>query len=118
LWIFLSVPVGAATGLVVAGLHGAIFILWLPLSERSSWWIALLPTAGLCLAAVLLSMTPGRSTATTEAYIETFHDPARRMPLREVPLRLAASISTIALGGSMGLEGPSVYAGAAIGDAK
>jgi CIC family chloride channel protein len=117
LWIGLAVVVGAATGAVVAALHWAIQdVIWGPLCVTDSWWVVLLPIAGLAIAAVAVRLTPSRSTATTEAYIETFHDPEQRLRMSEVPLRLLASVATIAFGGSMGLEGPSIYVGSAFGD--
>ena len=45
-----------------------------------------------------------------------FHDASGRMDLPGAPSRLLAAVATIALGGSMGLEGPSIYLGALIGE--
>jgi chloride channel protein, CIC family len=116
--LLLAAGVGAATGAIVA-LIDMIIVDWTwgPLSRRDDWWLALLPFAALALTSILLQFTRERSTETTEEYIRVFHDRRGRVRLRSVPLRLAASIATIGLGGSMGLEGPSIYAGAAIGDA-
>jgi CIC family chloride channel protein len=115
--VALSVLVGAVTGLVVAGLHAAIVDgLWDHL-ERDAWWVVLLPVGALVASSIALAATRDRSTDTTEAYVDVFHEPAARMRLASVPLRLLASVATIGLGGSMGLEGPSIYVGAAIGDA-
>jgi CIC family chloride channel protein len=118
LWIGIAVLVGVAAGLVVAGLHLLIHTLvWRPLSLRSDAWVAFLPLAGLLVTAGILRVSRDPSRETTEAYVTTFHRPEGRMPLRRVPGRLLASISTIALGGSLGLEGPSILAGSSIGDA-
>jgi CIC family chloride channel protein len=117
LWIGLAAIVGAVTGLIVAGLHWVIEgVVWGHLSTQDSWWVVLVPLLGLAVTSVAIQLTPSKSPYTTEAYIETFHDPSKRLPLRELPLRLFASIATIASGGSMGLEGPSIYVGSAIGD--
>jgi CIC family chloride channel protein len=117
LWIGLAVVVGAATGAVVALLHWFVEdVIWGPLSVMDSRWVVLLPLLGLALVAFAIRLTPSRSTETTEAYIETFHDPQQRLKLSEVPLRLLASVATIAFGGSLGLEGPSIYVGSAFGD--
>ena len=116
--VALAVVIGAATGLVVAGLHWLIVdVLWTHFVTRRSEWVALVPIGGLVLATVLVRLTAGRSTETTEDYIRVFHDDAARIQLRSVPFRLLAAVATIGLGGSMGLEGPSIYAGAALGDA-
>ncbi|MEO8425467.1 MAG: chloride channel protein, partial [Actinomycetota bacterium] len=117
IWIALAVMVGISTGLVVAGVHFVVeTLLWEPLDARSDWWIPLLPMVGLVLAVYLVRLTRSRSTDTTEEYIEAFHGTGSPIRMREVPARLLASISTIGLGGSMGLEGPSIYSGSAIGD--
>jgi len=117
LWIVLAVVVGAATGLGVAAIHVVIeTVSWGPLSHRSDWWIALLPIAALVGSTMLVGLTHERSTETTEDYIRVFHDPKARIRASTVPARLLAAVSTIALGGSMGLEGPSIFLGAAIGD--
>jgi CIC family chloride channel protein len=115
--IGLSVAVGVFTGLAVAGVHWLIVdVLWNRL-ERDAWWVVVLPLAGLVASTAVLELTRERSTQTTEEYIRVFHEAGARVRLRSVPLRLLASAATIGFGGSMGLEGPSIYVGAAIGDA-
>ncbi len=113
--ILVAVVVGASTGLVVAGLHVVVFATWEPLSHRDDPWIAFLPLAGLLVAAAVLLLGRQRSTDTTEEYVRVFHTPGGRIDLAGVPYRLAASLLTIGTGGSLGLEGPSIYAGSAIG---
>jgi CIC family chloride channel protein len=115
--ILLAVMVGGATGLVVAGVEAIInSATWGRVATSSSWWIIALPIVGLIASAMLLDRSKERSPDTTEEYIRVFHEPSGRMRLRSLPFRLLASICTIAAGGSMGLEGPSIYLGAAIGD--
>jgi CIC family chloride channel protein len=115
--IGLSAVVGVATGLTIAGVNWLIVdLLWNHL-DRNAWWVVLLPAAGLVGATALIAVTRERSVDTTEEYIRVFHNPAGHIRLGAVPFRLVASVLTIGLGGSMGLEGPSIYAGAAIGDA-
>jgi chloride channel protein, CIC family len=114
--ILVATFVGLLTGLVVAGMHAAIFATWEPLSHRADPWIAALPILGLLASAGILRLGRQRSGDTTEEYVRIFHTRAERIDLRGVPYRLAAAIATIGLGGSLGLEGPSIYAGAAIGD--
>ena len=74
------------------------------------------PAIGLLVAAGCLRMA-GRSTtpATADEYIRIFHDRSRRVDLRPVPWKMMAAIATLGSGGPLGYEGPSVYAGAAIG---
>jgi CIC family chloride channel protein len=112
-----SVAVGLVTGIAVAGLHWVIVdAIWNRLETRTQWWIALLPVAALLASSAVVFLTRDRSTATTEDYIRVFHDPAGHVRARAAPLRLLASVATIALGGSMGLEGPSIYLGSVLGD--
>ncbi|HTJ75603.1 MAG TPA: chloride channel protein [Acidimicrobiales bacterium] len=110
---------GAATGLAVAGFERLTFdglfgtVLDLPVALQ-----AVAPTVGLVLAfACLRFVGRGASPATSDEYIRAFHDQGRRMDLRAVPGRLLAAAATLGGGVPLGYEGPSLYAGAAIGSA-
>ena len=111
--------VGATTGLVVALFERLVvgdLLAWL--DEAPLWVIALAPLAGLCVATLLLRTWGGGATpATADVYLQAFHDPSERNPGRAVGARLAAAVATLGSGGPMGLEGPSLYAGASIGAA-
>lgn len=114
----LAAIVGTITGLLVAGLAWITErILFEHVLASGNWVVYLLgPVAGLSIAAILVRYAvPSCSPATTEDYIETYHSATRRLLLRDLPGRLAAAVATIGLGGSMGLEGPSVYTGAVMG---
>lgn len=116
-WIVLAVVLGAMTGAGVLLLHLVIEEwLWGPLSRVSDWWIPMLPIVGLLLATLLVGRTKDRSTETTEDYIRVYHDADAHMNVRSAPWRLLASFATIGFGGSMGLEGPSIYLGSLFGD--
>ena len=54
------------------------------------------------------------SASTSDEYVRAFHERNPSMPLHEVPGKLAAGITTLGLGGAVGLEGPSIYAGSAL----
>jgi CIC family chloride channel protein len=110
-----------ATGVVV-GLAVAVFdwvtadVLLDRVLELSPAAAAGAPLVGLVLAAALLRWLAGRaSPATADEYIRNFHDPTRRLDNRPVLGRLAAAITTLGFGGTLGYEGPALYAGAAIG---
>jgi chloride channel protein, CIC family len=77
---------------------------------------AAMPVVGLALAAISLRVV-GRTTSpsTSDEYIRAFHTPNPVLPLRLVRARLLAGVSTIGFGGAVGLEGPSIYAGSALG---
>jgi CIC family chloride channel protein len=68
--------------------------------------------AGLCLRWV----AGGTSVSTADEYIRSFHDQGdERLDPRPVLGRILAGIATIGYGGALGLEGPAIYAGSAIG---
>ena len=64
---------------------------------------------------ILRSVGFNASASTSDEYVRAFHERNPSIPLREVPGKLAAGITTIGLGGAVGLEGPSIYAGSAFG---
>jgi CIC family chloride channel protein len=116
-WILLAAGLGAVTGAGVSLLHLVIQIwVWGPLSQLSDWWIVVFPIVGLLLTSALVRTTPDRSTETTEDYIRVFHRPNAHLNAASAPWRLLASFTTIGFGGSMGLEGPSIYLGSLFGD--
>ncbi|HEY8544507.1 MAG TPA: chloride channel protein [Acidimicrobiales bacterium] len=117
--LVLSALTGAVVGLGVAAFE------WVTaeklLEAVLDWPLALqglAPGIGLALAALALRyLGRGASPTTSDAYIENFHQQDRRLDLTKVPARLLASATTLGLGGALGLEGPSMYLGAATGSA-
>ena len=111
----------AATGVVVAmivalfdALTVEVVYEWLLDQELSIQAAA--PFLG-AVGAVLILRSVGfnASAPTSDEYVRAFHERNPSIPLREVPGKLAAGITTIGLGGAVGLEGPSIYAGSAFG---
>jgi CIC family chloride channel protein len=96
--------------LTVDGLLAAI-------ADRPFWMRALAPGLGLVIAlACLRWVARGATPATTDVYIRRFHEQAEeRVEPRSVTGRILASVATIGYGGALGLEGPAIYAGSAIG---
>lgn len=72
------------------------------------------PALGLLIADILCR-SAGRSSATADEYPRAYHQRDTILRLRDMPARLLAGATTIGLGGSLGLEGPAVYAGAVMG---
>lgn len=109
---------GSVVGLVVAGfeelvgrvLYGEVRTLPLPAQ-------LVLPAVGVGLSVLCLRIRGRHSASTTDEYIRSFHDQTGRLDLRAVPARLAASVVTLGSGAPLGYEGPSLYAGAAVGSA-
>ena len=118
-WVLLAVVLGMGTGLAVAAFDFVLreqAVIALYQVHRALLFFAL-PIVGLLAAALAVRfLVPSRESALTEAYIIAFHDVSRPLRLRDVPGKMLASFATVACGGSMGLEGPSLYLGAALGD--
>src|SRR5262245_57418358 len=87
------------------------------LADQPLWVQALAPAVGLVIAALCVRwITASTNTTTADEYVRSFHDQAtERVDPRAVVGRVLASIATIGYGGALGLEGPSIYAGSAIG---
>lgn len=114
--ILLAIVVGIVTGLLVRGFE------WLV--EEGYHWVreqppivgAVFPAIGLAAAALVLRWVAiGASPATSDEYLQAFHDPEYRLRPRVVVGRILASVCTLGTGGALGLEGPSLYGGAAAG---
>jgi chloride channel protein, CIC family len=115
----LSAVTGILAGLVVAAFD------WFTADQLLGWVRGLpagaqaaAPCAGLVLCALALRfLGRGASPATSDEYIRNLHQPNRRLDLRKVPARVLGSVATLGMGGALGLEGPSIYMGAATGSA-
>jgi chloride channel protein, CIC family len=117
LTLLMAAAVGVLTGLAVAAFDwvtsDVVFahVTSLPHSAQ-----ALMPMAGLLVAAVALKWVARTSDpSTSDEYIKFYHEPGLRLPLSPVVGRVIAGIATLGTGGAMGFEGPSIYIGAAIG---
>lgn len=113
----LSIITGALVGLLVAGFEQlTVEVLLKRLLDGPLWWQAAAPAVGLTTAfAILHYFGRGATPSTSDEYVRAFHERHPRLPLSQLPAKLMAGVATIGLGGSMGLEGPSVYAGATVG---
>jgi chloride channel protein, CIC family len=115
--VLFSAVAGAVTGLGVALFERLVVDMYNQLLDLSPWLLAWMPLCGLVLAAILLRYgARSDSTATTDGYLQAFHDPIRHgLQQRELPGRMLAALATLGFGGAMGLEGPSLYLGASVG---
>ena len=115
------VAVGVATGFIVAAV--AVLtekVLLEQVLHLPAWQRMIAPALGLWGAVLMLRWADaGRRLApsTSEEYIRAFHDRNHPMRFRDLPARLLAGIVTVGSGGAVGLEGPSIYAGATAGNA-
>ncbi len=118
-WLLLALATGVATGLCVALFQYLVSDLALPFlyETRRMWLYMVLPVVGLVLSSLCVRyLVPSREGTLTEAYIRTFHDPGGTMPARNFLGKALSSFITIIFGGNIGLEGPSIFMGATIGD--
>jgi chloride channel protein, CIC family len=115
--LLLAAIVGVATGFGVAGFDTVVTSGLDRLSELPLWVVALAPLLGLTVSALALHWI-GRdaSPASADEYLLAFHRPAHRLGLRALVARMIAGMATLASGAPMGLEGPSIYLGAGLGD--
>lgn len=115
--VLLAAIVGALTGAGVAGFDSAVTSGLQQINRLPLWGVALAPLVGLSVAAIALRwLGPSSSPATADEYLHAFHDPDYPLSLRALAARMIAGIATLGSGAPMGLEGPSLYLGATIGD--
>lgn len=111
-WLFLSVVAGALTGCVVAG-----FLLLLQfcvnyVASLPDWRYALLPVGLLGSIYTIKWIAPAAEGRGTDKVIAAIHYRAARIPFLVVPGKILSTIFTLAGGGVVGTEGPSVQVGA------
>lgn len=108
--------VGLAVGLFVTGFERLIALVWGLFDRNMSPAVALVaPTIGLGLSGAALQFaTKNPELQGTEEYIAAYRG-KHAFRFRSFPGKMFAAFATLAFGGSAGLEGPSIYAGGAIG---
>jgi len=112
-WVFLATLAGAIVGVPTA--------LFLKVLRASSDWAGrwdysffFLPLAFFVSALLVKYLAPDAKGHGTEKVIEAIHKRAGKIPLAVVPVKLAATLVTLAIGGSAGKEGPCAQIGAGI----
>lgn len=116
--LLFAAATGVLVGLAVLAIERAtVEGLLDTIADQPLWLQAAAPAVGLLVAVLCLRFVAGStSVATSDEYIRSFHDQGdERLDPRPVLGRILASIATIGYGGALGLEGPSIYAGSAIG---
>jgi H+/Cl- antiporter ClcA len=112
-WLFLATCAG-----ILVGLSTAVFLKLLGLSISAAsgyqYYFLLLPAALFLSALVVKYLAPDAEGHGTEKIIEAVHKHSGRVKAAVVPVKLVATIITIAVGGSAGKEGPAAQIGAAV----
>lgn len=113
----MAIALGVLVGVGVAVLDYLIVILLLEnLVELPLLVQAVGPLVGLLIStAVLIYLGRNCGPSTSEEYIVAFHARNPNLPGGPLRARLAAGAATIGLGGAVGLEGPAIYLGSAMG---
>ena len=117
--VLLAAVTGALTGAFVRYFEYIVVeVLFEHLIEADWTWGLIVPALGLVASAIILSFVGrGASPATSDEYLRGFHDAEYPLRWRAFVARVAAAITTLGSGGAMGLEGPSMYGGSALGAA-
>jgi len=112
-WVFLSVIVGC-----MVGVSTAVFLKALNWSSDTAglhkYYFFFLPLALFLSAFIIKFLAPDAEGHGTEKVIEAIHKNDGIIKAAVVPVKLIATIITIALGGSAGKEGPCAQIGAGI----
>jgi H+/Cl- antiporter ClcA len=109
-WVFLATIIG-----IVVGLSTTVFLKilnWSRLFSNSfSYYFLLLPLALFLSAAIIKYLAPDAEGHGTEKVIEAIHKHSGKIKAMVVPVKLVATIITLAAGGSVGKEGPCAQIG-------
>lgn len=116
-WFLVAVVVGVLVGVFVTGFERLVTLGWNWARPNLTFPLMLLaPTLGLAVSGLCLQyLTVNPDVHGTEEYIKAFHERGGVLRFRSFPGKVLASLATLISGGSAGLEGPSIYAGSAIG---
>jgi len=119
-WLIVAPIIGVSTGLVIT-LIAEIILKWIwPkfLGFYIRHPLAMIPglAVGFIIAGLLMQyLTPDPNEHSTEEIIRSYHEYQGDIRMWPFAPKLAAAIATVGFGGSAALEGPSVYAGGALG---
>lgn len=114
-WLICATFAGVAVGL------GAAVFVWI--LEQSTglvhcvpgrWQLALLPLGLLVSTWLVKTFAPSAKGHGTEKVIEAVHEKDSVIEVAVVPVKLAATVITLASGGSAGKEGPAAQIGAGL----
>jgi H+/Cl- antiporter ClcA len=109
-WVFLATVVG-----IIVGLSTTLFLKLLNWSQlfgaNHQYYFLLLPVALFLSAAIIKYLAPDAEGHGTEKVIEAVHKRSGKIKAAVVPVKLVATIITLAAGGSVGKEGPCAQIG-------
>jgi H+/Cl- antiporter ClcA len=112
-WLFLASCIGIIVGISTTFFLKVLGIGILTAARYPNYYLVL-PIALFISALIVKVFAPDAEGHGTEKIIEAVHRYAGKMNLAVVPVKLAATVITIAFGGSAGKEGPAAQIGAAL----
>jgi CIC family chloride channel protein len=114
--LLVTVPVGALIGTAVAGFEWIVHqLVWESLSRQlTPEQLCLAPTAGMILTGLIVRTFRVPSTAMADDIVRVYHEPKSDIHQASILPKITASITTIGLGCSAGLEGASKWLGGVI----
>jgi CIC family chloride channel protein len=115
LTLVLSMAIGVLTGLGVAGFDGAVHPAIEALADQPLLIVALAPAVGLVAVSFLTAVWGDGDTATTDAYVRSYHQRGGTLGLPSLWRKTVASAITLGTGNAFGFEGPSMLIGGTIG---
>jgi chloride channel protein, CIC family len=112
-WVVLATFIG-----IIVGVSTAIFLKILEwgigFSGQFHYYFLLLPAALILSSLLVKRLAPDAEGHGTEKVIEAVHKYSGKIKAQVVPVKLVATVITVALGGSVGKEGPCAQIGAGL----
>ncbi|MBI4833758.1 MAG: chloride channel protein [Planctomycetes bacterium] len=112
-WVLLASLIG-----IIVGISTTIFLEslnWsIAFTGRYSYFFLLLPAAFFLTVIIIKYLAPDAEGHGTEKVIEAIHKRSGKIKVLVVPVKLIATVLTIATGGSAGKEGPCAQIGAGL----
>ena len=114
--VLVAAPVGLLVGVAIAAYDWTVNeLLWKHVTAHSVTLQILSPFVGLLLTGIALRLFRTPSPSMADEVVRAYHEPGEGMPTGTAPGKLVASLATLGLGGSAGMEGASKWLGATIG---
>lgn len=112
-WVFLATVAGGVVGVAVA--FFLKLLTWSTgISTQFPGYFWFLPLSLFASSVLVNYLAPDAQGHGTEKVIEAIHTRAGKIPVLVVPVKLVATILTLATGGSAGKEGPCAQIGAGL----
>lgn len=114
--VLVAAPLGLLVGVAIAAYDWTVNeLLWKHVTEHSLGLQIASPFAALLLTGLVLRVFRTPSPSMADEVVKSYHEPGEGMPIGTAPGKLVASVATLGLGGSAGMEGASKWLGATIG---